>query len=523
MKRKKGWKMYTDIQSLKEMGLNKSQIARKLGISRPTLNKYYDMDADEYNKTLEGMQKRNKKPDKYHDEILGWLIEYPDLSGAQIYDRLEEKYTKLDFSEGTLRNYVRTTREKHNIQKETSIRQYESVEDPPMGKQMQVDFGQKWVLKEDGTKVLLYVICFVLSYSRFKYCQWQDRPFNTTDIINMHKNAFEYFGGIPEEIVYDQDNLILVSENHGDLIFTHKFAGYIQKRKFRIHMCRKADPESKGRIENVVGFVKNNFAHNRIFHNIDKWNEATISWLDRRGNGKSHGTTKRIPAEVFVQECKHLRPVTEKIQPNSTGISITYRVRKDNTISIAGNRYSVPIGTYQGPYTTVRVRKIDNEYIIIMHLEKDEELARHKIPSGRGQLVKNKNHTRDRTKNIANLMEEVISMFPDSQAATVFFENIRADKPRYIRDQLSVIKKAVKEHNPDIISRALDFCSKNRLYSATDFKDAITHYGKEQQCRVPSEETSEIIPVFPDNLEQVKARPQIRDIKEYIDILRKQQ
>lgn len=158
-----------------------------------------------------------------------------------------------------------------------------------------------------------------------------------------------------------------------------------------------------------------------------------------------------------------------------------------------------------------------------MHLEKDEELARHKIPSGRGQLVKNKNHTRDRTKNIANLMEEVISMFPDSQAATVFFENIRADKPRYIRDQLSVIKKAVKEHNPDIISRALDFCSKNRLYSATDFKDAITHYGKEQQCRVPSEETSEIIPVFPDNLEQVKARPQIRDIKEYIDILRKQQ
>lgn len=76
--------MYTDIQSLKELGLNKSQIARRLGISRPTLNKYYDMDADEYNKKLEGMQRRNKKPDKYHDEILSWLTEYPDLSGAQI-------------------------------------------------------------------------------------------------------------------------------------------------------------------------------------------------------------------------------------------------------------------------------------------------------------------------------------------------------------------------------------------------------------------------------------------------------
>ncbi len=514
--------MYTDIQSLKELGLNKSQIARRLGISRPTLNKYYDMDADEYNKKLEGMQRRNKKPDKYHDEILSWLTEYPDLSGAQIYDRLEEKYRELDFSEGTLRNYVRTMRKKHNIQKRASIRQYESVVDPPMGKQMQVDFGQKWVSKKDGTKILLYVICFVLSNSRFKYCQWQDRPFNTTDMINMHEDAFEYFGGKPEEIVYDQDNLVLVSENHGDLIFTHKFANYIQRRKFRVYMCRKADPESKGRIENVIGFVKNNFAHNRIFYNLDKWNEATLAWLDRRGNGKSHGTTKRLPAEVFMQERKYLGPVTEKIQTNSIGISITYRVRKDNTVAIGGNRYSVPIGTYQGPYTTVRVHKIHNEYII-MHLEKDEELARHKIPLGRGQLLKNSNHTRDRTKSIANLIKEVISMFPDSQAAFVFFENIRTDKPRYIRDQLLVIKKAVKGHNPDVINKALGFCTKNKLHSAMDFKDAIAHYGKEQWGYLPSEEIPKIIPVFPDSLEQIKARPQIRDIKEYTDIFKRQQ
>ncbi|HZJ82296.1 MAG TPA: IS21 family transposase [Clostridia bacterium] len=522
MKREKGWKMYTDIQSLKETGLNKSQIARKLGISRPTLNKYYDMDADEYNKNLEEMQERSKKPDKYHDEILDWLIEFPDSSGAQIYDRLEEKHKKLDFSEGTLRNYVRAMRKKHNIQKEAFIRQYESMVDPPMGKQMQADFGQKWVFKEDGTKVLLYVICFVLSNSRFKYCEWQDRPFNTTDMIRMHENAFEYYGGKPEEMVYDQDNLILVSENHGDLIFTHQFANYIQRRKFKVHMCRKADPESKGRIENVVGFVKNNFAHNRIFHNLNKWNEATLAWLDRRGNGKTHGTTKRIPAEVFIEERKYLKPVTDKIQTNSTGISITYRVRKDNTIAIGGNRYSVPLGTYQGPHTTVRVRKINDEYLIIMHLENDEELARHKIPSGRGQLLKNNNHTRDRSKNIASLMKEVASMFPDGLAASTFFESIRADKPRYIRDQLLVIKEAVKGHSPNIINKALGFCTKNRLYSATDFRDAMAHYGKEQQVKAPLEEPLKVTPVSPDSLERIKAQPQIRDIKEYADIFKKQ-
>lgn len=105
--------MYTDIQSLKEMGLNKSQIARNLGISRPTLNKYYNMDSADYSKKLEEMQERSKKPGKYHDEILDWLIKSPDLSGAQIYDRLEEKYKELDFSEGTLRNCVRAMRYNH--------------------------------------------------------------------------------------------------------------------------------------------------------------------------------------------------------------------------------------------------------------------------------------------------------------------------------------------------------------------------------------------------------------------------
>jgi hypothetical protein len=283
-------------------------------------------------------------------------------------------------------------------------------------------------------------------------------------------------------------------------------------------MCRKADPESKGRIENVVGFVKNNFAHNRVFHNLDKWNEETLAWLDRRGNGKIHGTTKRIPAEVFMQERKYLKPVTEKIQTNSTGISITYRVRKDNTVAIGGNRYSVPIGTYQGPHTTVRIRRLNNEYLTIMHLENDEELARHKIPPGRGQLLKNNNHTRDRSKSIASLMKEVASMFPDDLAASTFFESIRADKPRYIRDQMLVIKEAVKGRSPSTINKALGFCTKNRLYSATDFRDAIAHYGKEQQGQVALEEPFRIVPVSPNSLEQIKAQPQVRDIKEYIDI-----
>lgn len=288
-------------------------------------------------------------------------------------------------------------------------RQYQAVPDPPMGKQMQIDFGEKWVLNADKNEIKLYVMCFVLANSRHKYYQWQDRPFNTSDVIRIHEDAFEFYGGIPEEIVYDQDHLILASENSGDLIYTHDFAAYLKKRKFKIYMCRKSDPESKGRVENIVKYVKNNFAHNRTFYNLERWNEDCMAWLKRRANAKIHGTTKKISAQVFEEERKYLRPILEKIKCKSTTLSITYRVRKDNTILIKGNRYSVPLGTYQGPDTNVRVVKTDNNQYIILALEKDTELARHDIPKDKGNLIQNNDHKRTKSKKIPAL--EPFSVF----------------------------------------------------------------------------------------------------------------
>jgi transposase len=313
------------------------------------------MSPDEFEGFIKEMKVRKKKPEPYSNEILSWLKEFPDLSAAQVFDWLEEKYKILPFSEETLRRYIRFLRQKHNILKIPKTRDYEGVEELPMGKQMQVDFGEIKVKKEDGKYIRLYVMCFVLSYSRYKYCEWQSRPFTTSDIIRIHENAFEYYGGMPEEIVYDQDHVILVSENHGDLIFTREFAGYHQRRKFKIYMCRKADPESKGKVENVVGFVKNNFARHRTFYNIDRWNEDCISWLERRGNGKVHGTTRKVPAQVFLEEKKCLKPILDKIKTKSSSLSLTYQVKKDNTVPIKGNRYSVPKGTYKGPQTYVKV------------------------------------------------------------------------------------------------------------------------------------------------------------------------
>lgn len=514
-----GWKMYIDIKRLKQKGFSNSKIAKMLDISRPTVIKYVNMGADEFERKIQSQLKRTKKPDKYYDEILTWLKQYPSMTSAQVYDWLEEKYHDLNFNETTLRSYVREVREKYNILKEPIIRQYEAVDDPPMGKQMQVDFGQKKVVNAQGTVIELYVMCFVLSNSRYKYCEWQGRPFNTMDIIKIHENAFEYFGGFLEEAVYDQDHLILVSENHGDLIYTKEFAAYLQKRKFNIYMCRKADPESKGRVEKVVDFVKDNFASNRTFYGIDRWNEDCLKWLKRRGNGKVHATTRKIPAEVFIEEKKYLQPVTEKIISKPCAISIAYQVRKDNTVPIKGNRYTVPKGTYKGPNTYVGINKIGTRHLRIYEIETSKELAMFEIPDTKGNLVKNNDHRRDKSQKVPQLIKKVACLFSVAEKAEDFLEKIHKAKPRYVRDQLALIEATITSSCMSAVDKGLDFCVKNNLTSAVDFRDAVKHYSiSSDEGTIP--QVNEIKGLSEAASYKIAVKPQTRDVSEYVKIMR---
>ena len=112
MKTEEGWVMYVDIHRLKSKGFSKSKIAKKLGISRPTVTKYLSMTLDEFEEDLKSRRCRTKKPDIYKEQILSWLREHPDISASQIYDWLEEIFNDLEFNESTLRNYIRMLREK---------------------------------------------------------------------------------------------------------------------------------------------------------------------------------------------------------------------------------------------------------------------------------------------------------------------------------------------------------------------------------------------------------------------------
>jgi transposase len=513
-----------EIKQLLKQGFSKTKIAKKLGISRTTLYRYIERSPSEMNDWVEKLQSRKKKLDYHKETILSWLYTHPDMSAAQVYDWLEEKYQVNNVAESTVRAYVRELRKSYNIPKETRPREYEAIPDPPMGEQLQVDFGQTVQKTGSGKEVKLRFIAFALSHSRYKYQEWLDRSFTTQDVILAHENAFQYFGGIPRELVYDQDALLVVSENGGDLILTKAFQSYKEERKLAIRVCRKADPESKGRIENVVGYIKSNFAKHRVFHSLDKWNEEGLAWLKRTGNYKVHNTTKKRPIEVFLLEKQHLRPVSHRFSSPTTEkqsfSSITRTVRKDNTIRYNSNRYSVPLGTFE-KCPQVAMSETDDGYLVICDPKTGQILGKHKISVEKGVLVQDRNHTRDRTKGIAAYMETVAKQFEHFDVAMTFLEAVKTAFPRYIRDQLNLISREIKIHDNRVVNEALRECVKQKLFCATDFIDMVHYLNRQRQVNntVPTDNARTIKELNDVSHSIVTTRPWIREMDGYVSIL----
>lgn len=518
--------MYMDIHQLLKKGFSKTKIAKKLGVSRTTVYRYLKKSPEEMNNWVIHLKSRRKKLDLHKELILTWLYDHPDMTAAQVYDWLQEKYNEIEVSESTVRAYVRELRKAYNIPRESKPREYEAIPDPPMGEQIQVDFGQTTQKTNSGREVKLRFIAFVLSHSRFKYMEWLDRPFTTRDVIRAHENAFQFFGGIPSELVYDQDALLVVSENGGDLILTKEFQSYKEERKLTVWLCRKADPESKGKIENVIGFIKSNFAKYRLFQGIDKWNEEGLEWLRRTGNNKIHNTTKKRPIDVFPLEKQHLRPVSSPIssiptdQRNLVDSSITRTVRKDNTIRFRSNRYSVPIGTY-GTCPQVAISETENNYLVICHPETGELIAKHRVSHEKGVLVQDRQHTRDRTKGIDSYIEVVTAQFDDEKMALSFLTAVKAVYPRYIRDQLQLISQEIKKQDKSLLNEALRYCVQQKLFCANDFIDMVRYLDRQRQVdsTLPIANDETVKTLYQNDESIFNTRPATRAMDEYVSVL----
>src|SRR5690625_6490393 len=87
-------------------------------------------------------------------------------------------------------------------------------------------------------------------------------------------------------------------------------------------------------------------------------------------------------------------------------LSTTRSVRKDNTIWYKSNRYSVPLGTYN-KMKQVRIQQLDNQ-LVIQTIDDKKVIDKIKVEIGKGKLIQDSNHFRDRTNGIYEFIVNVV-------------------------------------------------------------------------------------------------------------------
>ena len=463
--------MYQKIQECKKKGYLKSEISRKLGLDPGTVAKYYRMSEAEYREYAYSHKYRDKAFDFLKEEILEVYERNGNrkLPMSAIYDYLEERHGELDGTEKTLRNYIGYLIETDQLELKENIRWYGRVAQLPMGQQLQIDFGEHTTAS--GLK--LYIFASVLSASRYKYTAFQDRPFTTLDLIGHLLDSFDYIGGIPWEMVIDQDRVMVVSENHGDIIYTKDFSYFIQEMGIKMYVCRKADPESKGKVENLVKYVKYNFLGARDFEGLEEAQESLQRWLVRRANGKISQATKRIPLEAIEEERKYLRSVRNSIYRKESLPGREDRVVDENCrISVNTCHYEVP-AKYRNK--AVEIYKTQS-MLFIYDMHTGEQVAEYVLSLIPGKTISNRSHHRKNGKTTKEMKEEVVNMFSLDEWQIFVIKNFKVYH-RYIRDQcLEAMRYFGEDTEREYLEQALLFCLEHKTYSMANLFDTYRYY-----------------------------------------------
>jgi len=460
-------KMYRGIQQMKSHGYNISRISDDLQLDRKTVRKYYYMSETDYQRYQRTLENRSKLLDPYKADILKIYHDNDNikLNMAAVYDYLLELYGELPCSEKTLRNLINLMIFNGELILKRSIRQYSKVPDLPFGKQLQLDFGSYTM--PSGLKI--YIFTAVLSASRYKCILFHDKPFTTQILISYLLDCFDFIGGIPEEIVIDQDSIMVVSENAGDIHYTKDFSIFKNEMGFSMYVCRKADPESKGKVENLVKFVKNGFLKLRDFKTIQEARLSLLSWLYRRANGKISYATGKIPAILHEDEKKHLKVIKSSIFRKDRMMYREERlVNEHSYLSHASSLYSVPV---QYRSRTVEIY-LSNDDLMIFDPKTGEMIANHKLSLLPGQKISLKSHFRENDKPIHDFKNETILKF-DFPEWKQFVDNNFSAYPRYVRDQCIICRKLfASETDTEVLKEAIMLCHENKCFSFKDLRHA---------------------------------------------------
>jgi transposase len=340
-------KTLNDLHKLKPfledgtLKINRSQLARDLGKDRRTVDKY-----------LKGYEKparrdRSSNIDEYYDLITDLLSD----TNQQIfyYKRILWQYLKdnhgLQCAQSSFRRYIQHIPEfqsyfekKVNTSKKVHIR----FETEP-GRQAQLDWKESIPFTlSSGETVDINIFVLLLSFSRFRL--YRVSLSKCQDILlSFLDDAFETFGGIPQEILTDNMKTVMdeARTEYKAGTINLRFSQFASDYGFKVQPCIAGRPQTKAKVEAPMKLLDEIRAYNGLL-NYTELNELVLR-INTRVNHEVNSGTGRIPLLYFQKEKASLSPLPkESIRKPYKISTTTVKVNPSSMISYQSNQYSVP-------------------------------------------------------------------------------------------------------------------------------------------------------------------------------------
>jgi transposase len=433
--------IYT-VKTLYEKGKSQRAIARELGISRKTVKRIIEKIKQEGVK--EPKFEKDKKLDKFNYVIKAKLEK--GLTAKLIWQQLMSEY-KADISYPTVSRFIKRLRQ-------TEV--YIPLHSLP-GEEAQVDYGYLGRFMKDGKLIKVWCFSMVLSYSRYAYYEIVSDQTLKSFILS-HIHAFEFFGGVPKIVKIDNLKAGVLKPDFYQPAIQDQYAEFLYYYNSAPVTARVRRPQDKGKVEAGIKYVKNNFLktinHNdfyKLIHDLRWWNENVC-------NKRIHGTTKKVPYEMFIETEKSALTSLPDCRYEIYEIS-QRKVNQYGHITFEHNYYSVP---YEYTGQNLIVKSNGN----VLKIYKDQkQVALHPIDCGKGNFITCQQH-KPPYKQYKNKEYYLQKASMVGKETFLFCQQIIKEKPYHYQRLIYGILSLTQKYSHDIVNKA---CLRALQYHAINY------------------------------------------------------
>ena len=191
-----------------------------------------------------------------------------------------------------------------------------------------------------GSTGSLHVFCAVLAWSRFRFVRFADNERSETTLA-MLAECFEELGGVPKVVLADRMGCLKGGVVANKVVPTAEYVRFAAHYWFRPDWCEAADPESKGIVENLVGYAKRDLIVPQApFTDMTAANAAAGEWC-AEVNGVVHSEICAVPA-VRLDAERDLLTALPSLRPAIGRAAAVRKVDRLSCVRFGSARYSVP-------------------------------------------------------------------------------------------------------------------------------------------------------------------------------------